>query len=701
MIPVFEASGRPFRSGLEGATPAGRLLVLLAVLLALVGANVFLEIPLPGTGADVRPQIALILLVGYLCGPLSGFLVGFLGNTLSDLIMGYGFEFFPSWSVGNGLMGLVMGLFPQRMKSRLNDLGDLVRLLLFILGANLALVTYSGVSGGILDRNLEWPGSLQYVLLPELNSNLLASLLLVPATLYGLGCFRRSYSIKLALSLFYFSGLLLFLSWILLFAGTDGMGEVVGVGDDRALLDAFNRWTLLLVAVLLLALLAATFLSKAVTKPLSDLESAVVRLLRGDETLAQGEFDAMSGREDEVGLLGHAVGLLGERIWENQRLFKADFSRRMGFSGGEDRVEEEYLAGLASLLGRESVPRRDDSSAPSPPECLRGIDAISIAVTMGGLSELADTYSESKVEKSLAQDLVRDEDFSKEQLRRLAVAVDLNLIFRGMLRSTNLRDPLEADLAWHLLYRINTFFNREQNSIGYVTEPGIAARLMEAWERGEKVRTPELESVFDRAIAGKAITGYHIKRVRDFANFERRLKLSYSHSDTKHLKQLTGLLIGEHLQAKLQLEIKRSHFRYLPSWEKRSEALMEHGPGGVDILRNDEFDLVMEFTTPEGRDRFREIVERWVRRGGPGRPQVLYESWVQPLYFSETPGEGYHRVEDLMVRSGDYLVQTYVITGRIQEVQAHLQDLLEGGESRVRPLWVNDSFFRYLREYGG
>src|SRR5918995_1810074 len=41
-------------------------------------------------------------------GPIVGFLAGLIGNTLGDLISGFGFYW--NWSLGSGLMGMVPGL---------------------------------------------------------------------------------------------------------------------------------------------------------------------------------------------------------------------------------------------------------------------------------------------------------------------------------------------------------------------------------------------------------------------------------------------------------------------------------------------------------------------------------------------------------------------------------------------------------------
>jgi energy-coupling factor transport system substrate-specific component len=57
----------------------------------------------------IRPGVAIPLFWGVAFGPIVGFCVGFFGNVLGDLLLGFGFESW-NWSIGNGLMGLVAGL---------------------------------------------------------------------------------------------------------------------------------------------------------------------------------------------------------------------------------------------------------------------------------------------------------------------------------------------------------------------------------------------------------------------------------------------------------------------------------------------------------------------------------------------------------------------------------------------------------------
>jgi energy-coupling factor transport system substrate-specific component len=67
----------------------------------------FLQIPGVWLVA-VRPTVAIPMLFGFVFGPITGFVSGLLGNTISDAVSFGGF--FWNWDIGNGLIGAVPGI---------------------------------------------------------------------------------------------------------------------------------------------------------------------------------------------------------------------------------------------------------------------------------------------------------------------------------------------------------------------------------------------------------------------------------------------------------------------------------------------------------------------------------------------------------------------------------------------------------------
>jgi energy-coupling factor transport system substrate-specific component len=87
--------------------------------------------------------------VGIPFGPIVGFITGFVGNILADMLSGYGFWIW--WDLGNGIMGLIPGLF-SAMVYKYNETksiiwGELSVILGAGLGIGLAAISEMWVSG--------------------------------------------------------------------------------------------------------------------------------------------------------------------------------------------------------------------------------------------------------------------------------------------------------------------------------------------------------------------------------------------------------------------------------------------------------------------------------------------------------------------------------------------------------------------------
>ena len=147
-----------------------------AALYAVLGvATNFLQIPSAGNVA-FRPAIAIPLFFGIAFGPIVGFIAGFVGNMLTDLISGYGFWFW--WDLGNGLMGLVAGLMAFSFTS-FKARGTLLKAELYVIlgvlvGMGVASLSEMWVSGA--DINTVIYGNF----IPSVVANLINGLILVP-----------------------------------------------------------------------------------------------------------------------------------------------------------------------------------------------------------------------------------------------------------------------------------------------------------------------------------------------------------------------------------------------------------------------------------------------------------------------------------------------------------------------------------------
>lgn len=108
------------------------------LLYAVIGAAVYgfmnyltYDVGIPGTEISVRPHFGILTFFGFAFGPIVGFVTGFAGNELGDFLVGTGgLAPWPGalsswqWSVANGLVGLIAGLFPFLMASRMTSTGS-------------------------------------------------------------------------------------------------------------------------------------------------------------------------------------------------------------------------------------------------------------------------------------------------------------------------------------------------------------------------------------------------------------------------------------------------------------------------------------------------------------------------------------------------------------------------------------------------
>lgn len=680
-----------------------KLLVITATVATYSLLNYFVRVHLPGiSNVDIRPQIVLIFLAGYLYGPWFGFLTGFAGNLCTDFLFGYGLTYLPSWTIGNGLIGALMGLFPYRKHPQLDRIGQMVLMVLALTLVNALSLAYAASMESIGGSHLTSTINFRYFYLPALLSNVLGTLILFPAILLFLNRLKKNFPIKIALTNYYLTMFLVVSSWIIFALNFQPLPEnltsaELDISRGNALVDTFNHWSLLMVTMLIISFFISVWLSNMVVTPLKQLEESVYTVLKGDPASADRLLRS-SNRQDEIGILSYTVKLLSEKLWETQKLFRDETKKRMKFLDPGDSGTDVFIIALISLFGRDVLENPEGEKFCSRTGEISNISAISLLVSAGGLKELATTYSDAKIKKSIEGlgPWIPETIKSKEEQQALALAVDLNLVFRGRLKVMDLRAMLDPDFAFHLLERIQAFRRSDKKYIGYVTQHDIISKLQDKWEKSGSVSSKTLEPVMKRAVTLQVVTGYLIKNRDDLARFDEELKIMYSHSNFKHIKQLIALLVSENLQAKIQLEPKRSSFLYLDDWEKTPDLNLETIDGGFSIAHKNEFDVVMEFASREQRNRFREIIEAFAKRENEDRRNLLFDSWYQPLYCSEVPVDGYYKITNLTLGDQTHVVHTYCKEDNAETVMTWLKN--ESGELDLSAsaLWVNDAFFRYL-----
>jgi energy-coupling factor transport system substrate-specific component len=113
-------------------TPSPWSLTTRVIVYSAIGAALYavfnwisFAIQIPGAeSVSVRPHYGLLTFFGFAFGPVVGFLTGFVGNVVGDQLTGWGAFTSPHWSLANGLAGMITGLFPVWMASRMTSVGS-------------------------------------------------------------------------------------------------------------------------------------------------------------------------------------------------------------------------------------------------------------------------------------------------------------------------------------------------------------------------------------------------------------------------------------------------------------------------------------------------------------------------------------------------------------------------------------------------
>ena len=148
-------------------------------------ATNFLQIP-AAANVSVRPAVAIPMFFGLAFGPWVGFLSGFVGNIISDLISGYGFWLW--WDIGNGLMGLIPGLIYLSITD-FRSISNIVKAeIMVIVGA--AVGMFVAALSEIWVSGVTFATTMVTNFLPAFISNVVNGLILVPILMIAYGAIQ-------------------------------------------------------------------------------------------------------------------------------------------------------------------------------------------------------------------------------------------------------------------------------------------------------------------------------------------------------------------------------------------------------------------------------------------------------------------------------------------------------------------------------
>lgn len=215
-----------------------------------------------------------------------------------------------------------------------------------------------------------------------------------------------------------------------------------------------------------------------------------------------------------------------------------------------------------------------------------------------------------------------------------------------------------------------------------VADVADAAKQMEVWLRA--------------AVGENLSTGYNVVSNELWPEYPRDRTLIYGHSDIRHARQLLLLLRAKGLDPDFRFVPKASAFRYREGWGGSTEGFPELSDGGHLVVA-EEYDLFLTFAKPGDRERFLEIVNRYAKKDTPDETGLIYRAWWQPFYRANELVGGMQEVRLIEVRRGGYRSNIMTLVEDATWKRDALAKRFPGMDFQLQPIWVNPSFYRYMR----
>lgn len=316
---------------------------------------------------------------------------------------------------------------------------------------------------------------------------------------------------------------------------------------------------------------------------------------------------------------------------------------------------------------------------------LFGQDIYQESVNKLEMTELSNTYSKEKIERSLKG----YKKLKKEKLEELAskaVLVDLQAITVDDLNySKNINLKLEN--------YISNFKDISENSLGNISDKNIIERINRKYSTFKVIEKNSLIDSLNIALAKKLTTEYNIKIKSTYANFNPELSLSYGHNGIKHANQLIALMKSEGLDAKVQIEPKTSAYLHMPDWGEPAtpNIVMEDGQIVITPL---EYDLQFEFKDKADKMKFIQLIDKYAKKDEVDEENLIYDAWWQPFLQTEKI-DGFEKLIVNIASEGEY--EAYVLT-LPEKSDALIKELAKNKNLKLKTkeVYVNPSFYRFM-----
>jgi len=356
-----------------------------------------------------------------------------------------------------------------------------------------------------------------------------------------------------------------------------------------------------------------------------------------------------------------------------------------------------YYTSAAALYQKGII----TSSTVAADQSLSALQAVFIAVKAADLKELAYSYPEEKVNRSLASLALEVKDFSSlKAAQEVAAAKDAGLVDPAFYSSLKPGVKASKDFVEQLLGQVLTVKGQYKHYIGYTSDADIYAKLNDAYTKSDIIEAPELANVVNTALEQGLVTGYNLKDARFDSNFVNSLALTYGHSNLKHAIQLVGLLRSENIEAKVQFEPKTSAFIHLIEWGQPSPSSLNHYKkldNGNYISSAKEYDIAFEFNNAADKDRFQTVVLKYAKKNSDDTTGLIASSWWQPLYYSLTDIKDYDVITNNKITGkGNYYAQSFSLNDKSEAIVEGFKKIDSSVEVSTYKFWVDRPFYNYL-----
>jgi hypothetical protein len=301
-----------------------------------------------------------------------------------------------------------------------------------------------------------------------------------------------------------------------------------------------------------------------------------------------------------------------------------------------------------------------------------------------GLAELAATFDEAKVDRILGDHGTAIEDPAE----RAAAAT---LVTMNMVHDWALDEP---EVAAKML---TGWAHPDGETEGIIEMPLVRpSGIMRVKSIGghDALRRDEaLMAALDEAIGAEVLTGYGLRPLNVSAATAVERTVIYSHSSVAHVKQLIGLMASEGLKGRVMIAPKVAAFVFREGWGERPEWLNELGEG-IYVAQGPEMLMHFELASPDDRQKFDQLVERYAKKDEADETGNLVRSWWQPFYYTETEAVGFSPISQVTLYGDEVEASLLMLPTREKIVRNYFAN--KQWEMKIDTIWVNAPFRRFL-----